>query len=143
VLFHFANAAMLPLLGEMLAKGHGRSSMMFMSACVVTTAVGIGAALSQSIAGSIVHRFGYHAGFLFLAAVAAATSPAAKLSNPGCFMSGVRIRGDEQSLARSIDCTRENWCRLRDYSALRASPLRGRPAGVEQRPRRSCRNPVV
>jgi predicted MFS family arabinose efflux permease len=34
VLFHFANAAMLPLLGEMLAKGHGRSSMMFMSACV-------------------------------------------------------------------------------------------------------------
>jgi MFS family permease len=159
VLFHFANAAMLPLLGEMLAKGHGRTSMMFMSACVittqvvvtllaswsaikatqwgrkpllliafgvlpvrgilytltddaallvaiqildgiaaaifgvvsvlviadltkgsgrfnltlgaVTTAVGIGAALSQSVAGSIVHRFGYHAGFLFLAAVSA------------------------------------------------------------------------
>ena len=37
VLFHFANAAMLPLLGETLAKGHGRASMMFMSACVVTT----------------------------------------------------------------------------------------------------------
>ncbi len=159
VLFHFANAAMLPLLGEMLSKGHGRSSMMFMSACVVTTqlvvtllatwsgikarqwgrkpllliafgvlpirgflytvthsapslvaiqvldgiaaaifgvvsvlviadltkgtgrfnltlgavttAVGVGAALSQSIAGGIVHRFGYHAGFIFLAAVAA------------------------------------------------------------------------
>src|ERR1700683_626992 len=159
VMFHFANAAMLPLLGEMLAKGHGRSSMMFMSACVVTTqmvvtliaswsgrkahqwgrkpllligfavlpvrgvlytltnaaipliaiqvldgigaaifgvvsvlviadltrgtgrfnltlgavttAVGIGAALSQSIAGGIVHHFGDPAGFLFLAAVAA------------------------------------------------------------------------
>lgn len=159
VLFHFANAAMLPLLGEMLSRGHGRSSMMFMSACVittqvvvtllaswssikarqwgrkpllliafgvlpvrgllytltnaapalvaiqildgiaaamfgvvsvlviadltkgtgrfnltlgaVTTAVGIGAALSQSIAGGIVHRWGYHAGFVFLAAVAA------------------------------------------------------------------------
>jgi len=159
VLFHFANAAMLPLLGEMLSKGHGWSSMMFMSACVVTTqvvvtllaswssikarqwgrkpllliafgvlpvrgllytltnsapslvaiqvldgiaaaifgvvsvlviadltngtdrfnltlgavttAVGIGAALSQSIAGGIVHRWGYHAGFIFLAAVAA------------------------------------------------------------------------
>ena len=158
VMFHFANAAMLPLLGEMLAKGHGRSSMMFMSACVVTTqlvitllaawsgrkagswgrkpllliafgvlpvrgvlytlthntdalvaiqildgvaagifgvvsvlviadltqgtgrfnltlgaiatAVGIGAALSQAIAGSIVHHFGSNAGFLFLAAVA-------------------------------------------------------------------------
>jgi MFS family permease len=37
VMFHFANAAMLPLLGEMLAKGKGRGSMMFMSACVVTT----------------------------------------------------------------------------------------------------------
>jgi MFS family permease len=159
VLFHFANAAMLPLLGEMLAKGKGRTSMMFMSACVVTTqltitvlagwagsaagswgrkpllligfgvlpirgvlytltaqvyllvaiqvldgigagifgvlsvlvigdltrgtghfnltlgaaatAVGIGAALSQTIAGVIVHRFGDHAGFLFLASIAA------------------------------------------------------------------------
>lgn len=160
VMFHFANAAMLPLLGEMLAKGRGRSSMLFMSACVVTTqfvialiaswsgrkagtwgrkpllliafsvlpirgalytltlntralvaiqildgvaagifgvvsvlviadltqgtgrfnltlgaistAVGIGASLSQVIAGSIVHHFGSNAGFLFLAAVALA-----------------------------------------------------------------------
>jgi MFS family permease len=160
VMFHFANAAMLPLLGEMLAKGHGRSSMMFMSACVVTTqfvitliaawsgrkagswgrkpllliafgvlpirailytltsntvalvaiqildgvgagifgvvsvlviadltqgsgrfnvtlgaiatAVGIGAALSQTIAGTIVHHFSFNTGFLFLAAIAAA-----------------------------------------------------------------------
>ena len=160
VMFHFANAAMLPLLGEMLAKGKGRSSMLFMSACVVTTqfvitllatwsgkragtwgrkpllliafgvlpvrgvlytltskvgllvaiqvmdgigagifgvvsvlviadltrgtgrfnltlgaiatAVGMGAALSQAIAGSIVHHFGYHTGFLFLAGVALA-----------------------------------------------------------------------
>ena len=160
VMFHFANAAMLPLLGEMLAKGQGRSSMMFMSACVVTTqfvitliaswsgreagkwgrkpllliafgvlpirgllytvtsstpllvaiqildgagagifgvvsvlviadltrgtgrfnltlgaittAVGIGAALSQVIAGSIVHHVGFRAGFFFLAGVAAA-----------------------------------------------------------------------
>jgi predicted MFS family arabinose efflux permease len=158
VMFHFANAAMLPLLGEMLAKGKGRSSMLFMSACVVTTqlvitllaswvgrqagswgrkplllvafgvlpirgllytlthntvglvaiqildgvaagifgvvsvlviadltqdsgrfnftlgaigtAVGVGASLSQVIAGSIVHQVGYNAGFLFLAAVA-------------------------------------------------------------------------
>jgi MFS family permease len=160
VLFHFANAAMLPLLGEMLSKGHGRSSMAFMSACVITTqlvitllaswsgrkasswgrkpllligfgvlplravlytltsspvalvaiqvldgvgagifgvvsvlviadlthgtgrfnltlgaistAVGIGASLSQVIAGSIVHRLGYSSGFLFLGAIAAA-----------------------------------------------------------------------
>jgi predicted MFS family arabinose efflux permease len=160
VMFHFANAAMLPLLGEMLAKGRGRSSMLFMSACVVTTqfvitliaswsgreaatwgrkpllltafsvlpvrgllytltsstallvaiqildgvgagifgvvsvlviadltrgtgrfnltlgaittAVGIGAALSQVIAGSIVHHIGFRAGFLFLSGVASA-----------------------------------------------------------------------
>lgn len=159
VLFHFANAAMLPLLGEMLSKGKGKSSMMFMSACVVTTqlvivliaslsgrlassrgrktillvgfaalpirgilytlthdiyllvgiqildgvgagifgvvsvlviadltrgtgrfnlaqgviatAVGIGAALSQAIAGFIVHHSNYTVGFLFLAAIAA------------------------------------------------------------------------
>jgi len=160
VMFHFANAAMLPLLGEMLAKAHGRSSMMFMSACVITTqlvitllaswtgrkagswgrkplllvafgvlpvravlytltantgelvaiqildgvaagifgvvsvlviadltrgtgrfnltlgaistAVGIGASLSQVIAGAIVHHLGFNAGFLFLAAIASA-----------------------------------------------------------------------
>ena len=160
VMFHFANAAMLPLLGEMLAKGRGRSSMLFMSACVITTqlvvtllaswsgrmagiwgrkplmliafgmlplrgvlytltantallvaiqvmdgiaaaifgvvsvlmiadltrgtgrfnltlgavntAVGIGAALSQFIAGAIVHHAGFRAGFLFLAGVALA-----------------------------------------------------------------------
>lgn len=160
VMFHFANAAMLPLLGEMLAKGHGRTSMMFMSACVITTqvvvvllaslvgrkagswgrkpllllafavlpvrgilytlthdtgllvaiqvldgigaaifgivsvlviadltkgtgrfnitqgaiatAVGIGASLSQVIAGSIAHHLGNNAAFLFLASVAVA-----------------------------------------------------------------------
>ena len=27
MMFHFANAAILPLLGEMLAKGQGRNSM--------------------------------------------------------------------------------------------------------------------
>jgi predicted MFS family arabinose efflux permease len=160
VMFHFANAAMLPLLGEMLAKGKGRNSMLFMSACVVTTqmvitllaswsgrkagawgrkpllliafgvlpvravlytlthktnelvaiqildgvaagifgvvsvlviadltqgtgrfnltlgaistAVGIGASLSQVVAGSIVHHLGSNTGFLFLGAVALA-----------------------------------------------------------------------
>ena len=37
VMFHFANAAMLSLLGEMLSKGQGKASMMYMSACVITT----------------------------------------------------------------------------------------------------------
>ncbi|MGB7746239.1 MAG: MFS transporter [Verrucomicrobiia bacterium] len=39
VMFHFANAAMPPLLGEMMTKAQGRNSMMFMSACVVTTQI--------------------------------------------------------------------------------------------------------
>jgi MFS family permease len=37
VLFHFANAAMLPQLGEMLAHGRARQSAPFMSACVTVT----------------------------------------------------------------------------------------------------------
>lgn len=37
VLFHFANAALLPLLGELLGKGQGRASMAYMSACVIVT----------------------------------------------------------------------------------------------------------
>jgi MFS family permease len=51
-----------------LTKGTGRFKL---TLGAVTTAVGIGAALSQSIAGGVVHRFGFHAGFLFLASVAA------------------------------------------------------------------------
>ena len=34
-LFHFANAAMLPLAGERLSQGHPQSSMLFMSACII------------------------------------------------------------------------------------------------------------
>ncbi|ADG96586.1 major facilitator superfamily MFS_1 [Segniliparus rotundus DSM 44985] len=54
VMFHFANAAMLPLLGERLAKGQGASSMMFMSACVITTQLVIAciAAPVGALAGS-------------------------------------------------------------------------------------------
>ena len=51
-----------------LTKGTGRFNL---TLGFVTTAVGVGAALSQSVAGGIVHRWGYHAGFLFLASVAA------------------------------------------------------------------------
>ena len=34
-LFHFANAAMLPLAGERLSEGHPQSSTFFMSACII------------------------------------------------------------------------------------------------------------
>jgi len=36
-LFHFANAAMLPQLGEMLAKGKSGTAAPFMSACIIVT----------------------------------------------------------------------------------------------------------
>ena len=52
-----------------LTRGTGRFNL---TLGAVATAVGIGAALSQTIAGSIVHHFGDRAGFLFLAFVAAA-----------------------------------------------------------------------
>jgi len=38
-LFHFANAAMLPLLGEKLSQGHQESSSLFMAACIITAQV--------------------------------------------------------------------------------------------------------
>lgn len=159
VLFHFANAAMLPLLGEMLAAGKDHQAPLFMSACVMVTqgvvalmapwigrraetwgrkplllfgfgvlplrgllytltasplllisiqvldgigvavfgivsvlviadltdgtgrfnlaqgaiggAVGVGASLSNAVAGTVVHWYGYSAGFLSLAGIAA------------------------------------------------------------------------
>lgn len=35
MLFHFANAAMLPLLGQRLSVGHDHSSSLYMSACII------------------------------------------------------------------------------------------------------------
>jgi MFS family permease len=35
VLFHFANAAMLPLVGELLSTGHDQGSSFYMSACII------------------------------------------------------------------------------------------------------------
>ena len=35
ILFHFANAAMLPLVGELLSKGKNAKSSLYMSACVI------------------------------------------------------------------------------------------------------------
>jgi MFS family permease len=52
-----------------LTQGTGRFNL---TLGAISTAVGIGASLSQVIAGSIVHHFGSNAGFLFLAAVASA-----------------------------------------------------------------------
>ena len=35
VIFHFANAAMLPLVGQLLAKGRPSDSIMYLSACII------------------------------------------------------------------------------------------------------------
>lgn len=50
-----------------LTRGSGRFNL---TLGAIATAVGVGASLSQVIAGSIVHSFGFDAGFLFLAAAA-------------------------------------------------------------------------
>ena len=52
-----------------LTRGTGRFNL---TLGAITTAVGIGAALSQVIAGSIVHHMGFRTGFLFLSGVASA-----------------------------------------------------------------------
>lgn len=52
-----------------LTQGSGRFNL---TLGAISTAVGIGAALSQTIAGSIVHHWSSNVGFLFLAAGAAA-----------------------------------------------------------------------
>ena len=38
-LFHFANAAMLPLLGKKLSQGHQEASSLFLAACILTAQV--------------------------------------------------------------------------------------------------------
>lgn len=52
-----------------LTRGTGRFNF---TLGAIATAVGIGAALCQVIVGSTVHHVGFHADFLFLAAVALA-----------------------------------------------------------------------
>lgn len=56
VLFHFANAAMLPQLGEMLAQGRARVSAPFMSACVIVTQLVI--ALTAAWVGKMAATWG-------------------------------------------------------------------------------------
>lgn len=54
-LFHFANAAMLPQLGEMLAKGNQRVAAPFMSACIIVTqcVIAVSAVWVGRLAGSV------------------------------------------------------------------------------------------
>ena len=54
--FHFANAAMLPQLGEMLAKGKDGTAAPFMSACIIVTQVVI--MVSAALIGRFANRHG-------------------------------------------------------------------------------------
>jgi MFS family permease len=73
-----------------LTRGTGRFNV---TQGAIFTAVGIGASLSQTVAGAIVDRFGYHAGFLFLAAVAAVGFGILLVFMPETRPSGVGGRG--------------------------------------------------
>jgi MFS family permease len=55
-LFHLSNAAMLPELGEMLARGHARAAGSLMSACVIVTQFVISIAAAGT--GRLAHRLG-------------------------------------------------------------------------------------
>ncbi len=187
VLFHFANAAMLPLIGQKLSQGHPRGSSLFMAICivgaqtvmipvalaaarfahswgrkavfiigfaalpirgalytlsdnpyflvgvqlmdgigaaifgvvsvlviadltygtgrfnftqgVVATATGLGASLSNGITGFIVQRAGFHAAFLFLAAVATFALGIFWILMPETKKSATVANGDDAALA--------------------------------------------
>lgn len=57
-LFHLSNAAMLPELGEMLARGHARAAGPLMSACVIVTqlVISLAAAGTGRLAGTLGRR---------------------------------------------------------------------------------------
>lgn len=55
-LFHLSNAAMLPELGEMLARGHARAAGSLMSACVIVTQLVITVAAAGT--GRLASRIG-------------------------------------------------------------------------------------
>jgi MFS family permease len=62
-----ASTMCAPILGGEHVQGTGRFNL---TLGAISTAVGIGASLSQVMAGSLVHHWGSRVGFLFLAGVA-------------------------------------------------------------------------
>jgi predicted MFS family arabinose efflux permease len=65
MLFHFANAPLLPLVGQKLAAAYPKEAT-----AAIATVQGIGASLSGLAAGEIVDHFGYSATFFALGAAA-------------------------------------------------------------------------
>jgi MFS family permease len=81
--------ALFPLVVADLTRGTGRFNV---SQGAITTAIGIGAALSTSFAGIIVVKAGYSSAFLFLAAVATAALAVFWLAMPETLESATSLK---------------------------------------------------
>jgi MFS family permease len=87
--------ALFPLVVADLTRGTGRFNV---SQGAITTALGIGAALSSSFAGVIVVKAGYSAAFLFLAAVATVALAVFWLAMPETLESSIRRKVQSAAL---------------------------------------------
>jgi len=89
LLFHFANAAMLPLIGQRLSKGHPRESPLYMGICIV------GAQLVMSLiatpAGMFAHRWGRKPVFLAGMCVLPVRGALYTLSDHSYYLIGVQL----------------------------------------------------
>jgi predicted MFS family arabinose efflux permease len=89
VLFHFANAAMLPLIGQKLSVGHARSSSLFMAVCIVgAQTVMIPVALA---AGRFAHSWGRKAVFVIGFAALPIRGALYTLSDNPYYLVGVQL----------------------------------------------------
>lgn len=89
VLFHFANAAMLPLIGQKLSLGHPRGSSLFMAVCIVgAQTVMIPVALA---AGRFAHSSGRKAVFLIGFAALPIRGALYTLSDNSYYLVGVQL----------------------------------------------------
>jgi MFS family permease len=89
VLFHFANAAMLPLIGQKLSLGHPRGSSLFMAVCIVgAQTVMIPVALA---AGRFAHSWGRKAVFIIGFAALPIRGTLYTLSDNPYFLVGVQL----------------------------------------------------
>lgn len=82
-----------------LTRGTGRFNL---TLGAITTAVGIGAALSQVIAGSLAHHAGFRVGFLFLSGIAVAALAILYFFMPET-LEAVRRPNDRSALRRDAD----------------------------------------
>jgi MFS family permease len=89
VLFHFANAAMLPLIGQKLSQGHPRGSSLFMAVCIVgAQTVMIPVALA---AGRFAHSWGRKAVFIIGFAALPIRGTLYTLTDNPYFLVGVQL----------------------------------------------------